>query len=123
MGTDSSETSEDDDGKTSQSSTGHQICGKNSSEEIQGLLHKDDSHPFKFPHVTFVKGYGDLKYKECTLDGCPCVTKQHCPMCVNKTLGKSKTSNDITTSFTQLKRHMRQYHWNKAVKYKGELIK
>ena len=122
MGTDSSETSRDD-GKTSENSTGCQAFGKNPTEEIQGLLKKDDSHPFQFPHVTFVKGYDDLKYKKCTVDGCLCVTKQHCPMCVDKTSSKNKKSNNITTSFTQLKRHMRQYHWNKAVKHKGELIK
>ena len=122
MGTDNLETPRDDDGENGDNSTGCERIEKNPSEEIQGLLQKDDSHPFRFPHVTFVKGYDDLKYKMCTVDSCPCVTKQHCPMCVSKTSSKSKKSNDITTSFTQLKRHMRQYHWNKAVKHKGGLI-
>ena len=104
---------------------GHATRGKGarktSNEEIQGLVKKDESYPFPFPHKTFVKCYDDLKYESCTIKDCPCSTKQHCTLCSNKTAGRSKATNNSTTSFKQLKRHMTQYHWNKSVKHKGTL--
>ncbi len=89
-----------------------------SCDQIFGLLPRDTDHSFPYPHVTFVQDFADLKFEECTDETCNCVTKQHCPMCNVKTQGKLKTG---TLSFKQLKRHMTQFHWNKAVKHEGTI--